>query len=629
MLPRLLISALFASALVGARHSAAQCLILGSISASTLASIPASAAVSSPQDEERIREISKIIADSADKAPRALFAELGKMANFPAFKALQRALGEVKNEQTKRAIYSAMGQLRKNKEVAPKVMVRVKKDALSKDSGTSRPAAAAMAHFGPSAHEDLFEVARLSDDRTTRAHALRGVLAEISGDPSEENLELLLDGLAVPQTTTRQGALDILRRFRTEDAFKHLTKFVADKNASLTFKRLVVAAVGGHKLGGSGTIDAGADMVLSKAAGQRDPILQYYALTSMARRGGTANLKLVEKLAKAKDATVRRAALLVGARSGSKKSDPLKLARDKDPIARQAAAITLGESGSDDALDALHGLVTDEDYIVRAEAIRQLAERRDLRSVRVLIARLDEENGRLRADIRDALESLTGRDYGMNAKVWLKFWESEKESFQPPTSEQRVKAQEERAVKQKADAGGSAVAFYGIDIVSNRFALIIDTSGSMAAKAYTGPTRIEVAKTQIAKTLDRLRDGVLFNLIPFDASARPMEEELIELNDDTREDSRKFAAALRASGGTNIHDALELAFEDVRVDTIYLMSDGAPSVGAIIDPSELRDEVARWNSVRGITIHCIAVGQDHALLKGLAEDSSGKYVRVD
>lgn len=622
MLRRLLIPALFASTLLGARLSAAPSPALAS-KAAPAAGFPLL------QDEARINEISKIIADQGDNAPRGLYAELGKMASFPAFKALQGALDDVKNEMTKQVIYSAMGQLRKNQELASKVLARVKKDALSKKTEESRPAAAAMANFGPAVHDDLFEIAGASGDRTTRAYALKGVLAKISGDPSEENLELLLDGLVVPQTTTRQGAMDILRRFRTEDTFKRFTKFVGDNKSSMTFKRLIVSAVGGHKLGESSTVDAGADMVLSKAAGQKDPILQYYALTSMARRGGTANVKLVDKLSKAKDATVRRAALLVGARSGSKKSDPMKLARDKDPIARQAAAITLGESGSDGSLDALHGLVTDEDPIVRAEAIRQLAERRDLRSVRVLIARLDEETGRLRADIRDSLESLTGRDYGMNAKIWLKFWESEKESFKPPTPEERAKAQAERAEKQKADDGGSAVAFYGIDIVSTRFALIIDTSGSMSAKAYTGPTRIEVAKKQLAKTLDRLRDGVLFNVIPFDTTARSMEGELIELDKDTREDSKKYAEALRASGGTNIYDALELAFEDVRVDTIYLMSDGAPSVGEITDPSELRDEVARWNSVRGITIHCIAVGQDHPLLRGLAEDSSGKYVRVD
>ena len=104
---------------------------------------------------------------------------------------------------------------------------------------------------------------------------------------------------------------------------------------------------------------------------------------------------------------------------------------------------------------------------------------------------------------------------------------------------------------------------------------------------------------------------------------------MIELEGKSRAEALEFAGAVRPWGGTNIHDALELAFEDERVDTIYLLSDGAPSTGPIVQADELRDEVARWNSVRGVVIHCIAVGQDHRLLKGLAEDSGGKYVRVN
>ena len=100
-------------------------------------------------------------------------------------------------------------------------------------------------------------------------------------------------------------------------------------------------------------------------------------------------------------------------------------------------------------------------------------------------------------------------------------------------------------------------------------------------------------------------------------------EELFEKYDEDNSgsiDSAEFSALCFDMG---------LAFEDERVDTIYLLSDGAPSTGPIVQADELRDEVARWNSVRGVVIHCIAVGQDHRLLKGLAEDSGGKYVRVN
>ena len=242
-----------------------------------------------------------------------------------------------------------------------------------------------------------------------------------------------------------------------------------------------------------------------------------------------------------------------------------------------------------------------------------------------IIDRLEE--GRTRGDLRSALESLTGRDYGLNARVWAKFWAAERDGYVPPTPEERAAAAAARAEREAKN--GSRVAFYGIDIVSTRFALVIDTSGSMGTEAYTGQTRLAVAKKQLGLTLERLRDGVLFNVVPFSGGVEEMESRMIELDEESRAEAIEFADALRPGGGTNIHDALELAFEDERVDTIYLLSDGAPSTGPIVQPQELRDEVARWNSVRGVVIHCIAVGQDHQLLRGLAEDSGGKYVRVN
>ena len=69
----------------------------------------------------------------------------------------------------------------------------------------------------------------------------------------------------------------------------------------------------------------------------------------------------------------------------------------------------------------------------------------------------------------------------------------------------------------------------------------------------------------------------------------------------------------RAAGGTNVYDALAAAFDDDRIDTIYLLTDGDPSAGEIVDAGTLREEVARWNSIRGIRIHCIAVGKDSPL----------------
>lgn len=122
---------------------------------------------------------------------------------------------------------------------------------------------------------------------------------------------------------------------------------------------------------------------------------------------------------------------------------------------------------------------------------------------------------------------------------------------------------------------------------------------------------------------------MLFNVISFDAVARPMKREMAEASKKEKKRAQQYVDGLRADGGTNIYAALRTAFDDDALDTIYLMSDGDPSVGKIIDPFALRTEVERWNSTRGIVIHCIAVGQPHPLLKGLSEDHNGTYVVVN
>lgn len=196
-----------------------------------------------------------------------------------------------------------------------------------------------------------------------------------------------------------------------------------------------------------------------------------------------------------------------------------------------------------------------------------------------------------------------------------------------PTIEEARKIAADLAARRDS-TGETTVSFYGLTVISNNFALVVDTSGSMTAKVKDGKSRLDIAKEQISGTIQRIRDGVLFNVIPFSDNALPMEEVLIEMDDTLREDAFLFVEGLRAGGGTNVYEGLAAAFEDEVVDTIYLLTDGDPSAGAITDSVELREEVARWNSVRGIRIHSISVGKASTLLKGLSEDSGGEYIEV-
>ena len=121
--------------------------------------------------------------------------------------------------------------------------------------------------------------------------------------------------------------------------------------------------------------------------------------------------------------------------------------------------------------------------------------------------------------------------------------------------------------------------------------------------------------------------GSLYNIVTFSSDAAPWQKEVGELTEESLAEAVEYVRGLRAGGGTNIYRALEYGFEDPRVDTIFLLSDGEPSMGPITDPYSIRQTVADWNKHRGITIHCIAVGGSLDLLEWLAEDSAGTYVK--
>ncbi|MBT6784935.1 MAG: hypothetical protein HOA95_09005, partial [Planctomycetes bacterium] len=80
------------------------------------------------------------------------------------------------------------------------------------------------------------------------------------------------------------------------------------------------------------------------------------------------------------------------------------------------------------------------------------------------------------------------------------------------------------------------------------------------------------------------------------------------------------------------------AFADREVDTIYLLSDGSPTVGEETSTTLILDAVSRWNRYRGTRIHCYglfageAPRQDEAqareFLRRLARSNHGRYTEI-
>lgn len=326
------------------------------------------------------------------------------------------------------------------------------------------------------------------------------------------------------------------------------------------------------------------------------------------------------------------------------------LAESEEPLQRAELITTLARL--DDRTietDLIERYLVDASWHVRSRAAAALAVIRSRAAIPVLIARLAEEDGRVRDDLSHALTSLTGKSFGMSAPTWTRWWADEGAGFEV--------SEEEPVPEGTLDAKEAlGVTFFGIKTASQRVLVILDVSGSMAFSMVprNNPndrqgvppdmprdgedSRLAVAKRELNKALGGIRDGGFFNIVLYASDVWTWEDELVLMEPEARSDALRFVESLTAVGGTNIYGALTRAFELVGVkdgdewceplvDTIFLLSDGQASVGVTTDSEQILSFVRERNRSAGIVIHTIGLSgaQDAYLLGSLAEQNGGAY----
>ena len=250
---------------------------------------------------------------------------------------------------------------------------------------------------------------------------------------------------------------------------------------------------------------------------------------------------------------------------------------------------------------------------------------RERDAVRPLIDRLrDEPERRVRDAIAGALFRLTGVNGFDNVEIWETWWADNGKTFAVP---------DEVPELPDRSAGGTGAAFYGIPISSERVVFLIDQSGSMsamgeAAESYRDQelNRLQVAVRETLGALARMHDRARVNVVFFHSTIHPWEDKLQKLGSKRKVLQRELEAK-QPTGGTNIYDGLELALRMDDVDTIFLLSDGAPGQGKFVATADILRAVRRENQTRRIAIHCVAIGMESELLKRLAAENGGRYVR--
>ena len=176
--------------------------------------------------------------------------------------------------------------------------------------------------------------------------------------------------------------------------------------------------------------------------------------------------------------------------------------------------------------------------------------------------------------------------------------------------------------------------------VNQRRTVVGDAAKKGPPKPPEERRRITRAKKELVRVVNALPSDVRFNLVTYSTDVDPWQEAMVKSSKGNKTGAGKYVEELRAEGVTVTDLALEEAFSDLSLDTIYLVTDGAPThVGSSGrgDPEdsaqivrEIHNRMKELNFLRDVRIFTLGFkGAKEEFLKKLSEDHGGRYVAIE
>lgn len=149
--------------------------------------------------------------------------------------------------------------------------------------------------------------------------------------------------------------------------------------------------------------------------------------------------------------------------------------------------------------------------------------------------------------------------------------------------------------------------------------LVLDRSGSMAGE------KLDQARAAALQVVEGLADGEWFNLVVYNEAVERFADAPVAVTRDSVRQAREWLNALRISGGTNIHGALEAAVQQPAtagaLPLVLFLTDGLPTIGETSE-KRIRESIAQANRhARRIFTFGVGVDVNTPLLSRLADDS--------
>ena len=178
--------------------------------------------------------------------------------------------------------------------------------------------------------------------------------------------------------------------------------------------------------------------------------------------------------------------------------------------------------------------------------------------------------------------------------------------------------------------------YYGIDIEAKRVLFIIDHSGSMRASTRASGrwgTRLWQAKEALTKAIKDLPEDDEFGIMFYSDSVRTWKQELVYATPENKRDAATFIYRLGLGGSTNTHGALRDSMDfDDDLEAVFLLTDGQPSSGSIIQPAAIVNDIVHRNRLRHLKINTIGIAvntKTKSFLSTLAQRCSGEFTQPE
>jgi len=339
--------------------------------------------------------------------------------------------------------------------------------------------------------------------------------------------------------------------------------------------------------------------------------------------------------------------------------------KSKDFRVRICLTFALATHRSSVAFTAVVQNVFDPRNTVALAALESIQKSDNLGAVLPLIDALAQEEKKGRATdqrayvIRKTLTSLTNEDFEVSDD-WRNFWKNRGPDYERPAKGDRTKEVSTYVRRESVD-------WFGIEVNTKRFVFVLDVSGSMKKKdpmpegdgstgrgkgkggtTGVGPDkpkpkpkpedipesrqRLKRVQAELIRVIAKLPKDMEFGIVVFNHEIQSWQDgKLVRSTPANKTKAIKFVKDFKAEGTTQTDEALLQAFSYNKINTIFLLSDGAPRSrdDVKIPTAPILDWVRKENRFRRIRINAITFEQCgkslRAFMRKLATRTKGQY----